>query len=353
MSETTKTELAIIEPNNALSVFTKKSGMDPYMAKIKAEIDAFEADISTPKGRKEIASMAYIVSRSKTYLDGVGKKLSTEYKQIPLTIDASRKIICETLDKWRDNVRKPLSDWETAEENRTTIHRDCIASMANGGTSSLAGWMTIPLQAMKDQLDEIKATEMGDCWQEFAAEAATVKDAAITKLEAAIYQREAYDAQQAENERLRLEAEERAERDLKEAVEKFRQEREATIARDAAEKAKRETEEAEQEKRALADKERQEAQEAQAAAEQRAKEAEAKAKREKQEAIKAERQRVEDERLAIERQAKVREANRAHKNKINKQAKQGLVAGGLSDDAATLAITLISKGDVAHVSVRY
>ncbi|MBL4826116.1 MAG: hypothetical protein JKY66_00115 [Spongiibacteraceae bacterium] len=347
------TELAIIEPTSALTVFTADDGMDPYMAKIKAELDAFDPDVSTLKGRKEIASMAHKVSRSKTYLDGVGKKLTAEYKEIPLIIDASRKKVRDTLDTWRDNVRKPLTDWEIIEEGRKTIHRDCIASMTNGGTSSLAGWMTIPLQAMKDRLGEIKAIELGDSWQEFAADAALAKDAAITNIEAAISQRDAYDGQQAENERLRLEAEERAERDRKEAAEKAQKEREHRIAKDAAEKAKTEAALAQRTEQYRVEKERQAAIDAQAAAEQRAKDVEAKAKREKQEAIEAERQRVEDERLAAERQAKAREADRSHKAKINNQAKKCLIAGGMTEETATLAVTLIAKGDVAHVSVRY
>jgi colicin import membrane protein len=45
---------------------------------MKRETDALDADVTTEKGRKAIASMAYKVARTKTAIDEAGKKLNEE-----------------------------------------------------------------------------------------------------------------------------------------------------------------------------------------------------------------------------------------------------------------------------------
>src|SRR5690606_34102970 len=114
MTEVLDRELVTIEPKNALAVFTEEKAIDPILARVRKEIDAFIPDITTASGRKAVASMAFKVAKSKTYLDGVGKKLVDEYKEIPKKIDATRKRVRDTLDEWKDEVRKPLTDWEDA-----------------------------------------------------------------------------------------------------------------------------------------------------------------------------------------------------------------------------------------------
>ncbi|MGE8634996.1 MAG: hypothetical protein ACN6P8_15775, partial [Achromobacter piechaudii] len=60
MSETT--DLIEIPKANALEVFSADQGLAPYMAKIRAEIDAFVPDVSTKRGRDAIASIAHKVA---------------------------------------------------------------------------------------------------------------------------------------------------------------------------------------------------------------------------------------------------------------------------------------------------
>lgn len=83
-------ELIVIPTETAMAVFSADDGLQPYLAKIRAELDAFTPDVSTKKGRDAIASIAHKVARSKTYLDGVGKDLVAELKELPKKIDASR-----------------------------------------------------------------------------------------------------------------------------------------------------------------------------------------------------------------------------------------------------------------------
>lgn len=349
-------DLAIIPKETALEVFSSDNGLEPFLAKIRAEIDSFVPDISTKKGRDAIASIAFKVAKSKTYLDGVGKDLVAELKELPKKIDASRKEMRDTLDAWRDEVRKPLTDWEQAEADRVKAHQDAIEAMATLGTD-LDG---LPLDSLKANLEQVSKVDLGDHWQEFAALAGTVKDKAISALNRAIEAREKYDAEQAELARLRAEEEIRAQKERDEAIaresaeqERIKAERAAQAERDAATKreaeAKAESERRELELRLAAEKAEREKLEAQHRAEQAARDAVAMAEK----AAQAERQRQADEAAEAERQAKAREKDKAHKAAINNQALAAFMAGGMTEDCAKLAVTLIAKGLIDNVKIYY
>ena len=86
------TQLAEVpSKETALQVYSAANGLDPFLAKIREEIDGFTPDVTTRKGREVIASIAYKVARSKTALDNVGKELVAELKEVPKKIDAERK----------------------------------------------------------------------------------------------------------------------------------------------------------------------------------------------------------------------------------------------------------------------
>src|SRR5690606_31216135 len=228
LSMSTESQLAVVPPKEtALQVFQAPNGLDPYLQQIRAEIDSFVPDVSTKKGRDAIASIAHKVARSKTALDNVGKELVAELKEIPKKIDAERKRMRDTLDAWRDEVRAPLNEWEQAEADRVAKHEDRITMMRE--FASEAG--EYDAQYLTDRIAQLEAIEVGTDWEHFAAEAHRVKAATLTTLQLALTKRQAYEAEQAELERLRAEA---AQREQKE--------REERIAREAAEQAQREAE---------------------------------------------------------------------------------------------------------------
>lgn len=356
-----------VPKTKALDFFTTPDAVDPVLAAIRKEIDGFFADVSTAKGRKEIASMAYKISQSKTYLEGVGKELAAAQKEIPKKIDASRKTIRDTLDKWRDEVRAPLTEWEGREEARIGRHKNEIDRMEHAGRDP----SDCPSAILKGRLAEIEAIEIGQHLEEFEVDYARAKDGAVARLRAAIAAAEKREAEAAELERLRREAAEREAR-----------EREERIAREVAERARIEAE-----RRAQEEIERREAA---ARAEREAIEARAKAerdeaeRREREAALKADQERLAAERreLELKRQAEdaerhareavqraraevlaeakrqeaeaaAREANKAHRAKINNAAKAALIAGGLSDGAAQTAVALIAQGSVPRVAISY
>ncbi|MGP5353321.1 hypothetical protein [Pseudomonas helleri] len=386
---TVQTELAVVPAQEtALAVYSAPNGLEPWLQKVRAEVDAFNQclpDLTTVKGRKQYASMAYKIAQTKTALDDMGKKVSAEQKEIPKKIDAERKRVWDTLELWQKEVRKPLDDWQEAEDARVDKHNDGIQQIKD-----MALFDATPQAATVAQvIADLEAIAIDESWQEFLPEAAQAKDQALAKLRALLAERTQHEAEQAELARLRAEAEAQAQRD-----------REAEIARAAAERARVEAEQRAQAERDAAARREQELLEeaaaAQRASEQAARDAEAAAERQRLQlqlqAEQAERQaaqaeanriaaeqRAEQERLdavrrqeeAVERarqaevarqqaaadeerrQAEAREADRAHKGAIYKAAKEAFMQHGMNEECARLAVKLVASGLIPAISIKY
>lgn len=349
-----QTELVTIPKQTALQVFTTDGAMDPFLARVRQEIDGFTPDITTVKGRKAVAAMAYKVSQTKSYLEGVGKALAAEQKLVPGKIDACRARVRNTLDGWRDEVRKPLDDWETAEEARVFRHRSAIAELYG-------------LPGSVDSADEISAaissTEalvIGDGLEEFTAEYAMAKDTALRELRVKLVERQRLDAEEAERARLQREAEQQAaaareERIRAEAVaaERARAEHEA-----AAERARVEREAAAERRRVEAEAARVEAaaKAERDAAERRERDLRLQAEEANRRAAETElrvRREAEEESRRIADEGARREADTRRRSKVNREAMAALVAGGVPEDFARIAVTMIARRAVPHVAITY
>lgn len=336
-------ELITIPSESALEVFTKPDAIAPYLEQIKQAVTGHVPDLSTAKGRKEVASLAFKVAKSKTYLDSAGKALVDEYKEIPRKIDATRKQARDYLDALRDEVRQPLTDWEDAEKARAAKHEAAIAQLADTTTE---GMTAAEIGARIQALD---VCDIGTEWEEFEAEAHRVKAASLSALREAMDVREKYEAEQAELAELR-----------RKQVEQEQRDREAAIAREATERAQREAEaraqaerqQSEQRERELmesaerAEREKEDAERRALAAQQQAEQAEQRAKEE------AERQYLAEQRRLAEETMK-READRDHRKAINTAALDAFVEGGLNREAAKMAVTLIAKRQIPAVMISY
>jgi DNA repair exonuclease SbcCD ATPase subunit len=366
MSEAT--EIAVVpSKENALSVFSAASGLDPYLAKIREEIDGFVPDITTVKGRKEIASIAHSVARSKTTLDNIGKELVAELKDVPKKIDAERKRMRDLLDAWKDEVRKPLDDWEAADIARKDKHVDAVQAI-HDFCIDLAD---VSASVLLESIASVEAVQMGDHWEEFETEAARAKESTLIKLRAALTTRQQYEAEQAELAKLREEKEARDKKD-----------NEDRIAREAAEKATREAEEKAQREREAQE---QKAREDQAAAEKReadlklqAAESERRAEQAKREQLETEQKAEQDRLAAIERetqaveqarldekarqeaaadeiirQQNARQADVAHKSKILGEAKTAIMSMNVSEELAKAIVLKIARGEVPNITINF
>ena len=358
MSEVT--DLVVIEKQNAMAVFTTKEQLDPIIEAIEKEARSLVPDVSTRKGRDAIASMAHKVARSKTYIDNAGKDLVAELKALPKQIDESRRVVRERLDALKDEVRKPLTDWENAESARKEALQQRLTDLRAIADVIDSAGNYLPSVEIQRRIESAKAVALDDSWEEVATEAGVTKDATIQQLEAALTVAKQREHEAAELERLRKEAEEKA-----------RQEREENIRREAAEQARRDAEqkakteleaaarrEAEEKARAeLAERQRIEAEQRAAREKQ---EAEARAEREKEEAVAAERRRQEEAesaRLAEEQRKAEEEARRAadkeHRRTVNRRVYADLIANGIPEEFAQKAVLAIAGGKVQDAHIKY
>lgn len=322
MSEVT--DLVVIEKQNAMAVFTTKEQLDPIIETIEKEARSLVPDVTTRKGRDAIASMAHKVARSKTYIDNAGKDLVAELKALPKQIDESRRIVRERLNALKDEVRRPLTEWEAeqerikAEEAMNALHAEALE--------------------MNEEFDRQRATKI-----EADHEMALLMNDAFDR-DREEQRRQAEQAQRERDERLKQEAAEQARRD---AEAKHKAEIEAAARREAEEKARAE----------LAERQRVEAEQRAAREKQ---EAEERARREKEEAVAAERRRQEEAeaaRLAEEQRKAEEEARRAadkeHRRTVNRRVIADLIAQGIPEEFAQKAMLAIAGGKVQDAHIKY
>ncbi len=386
---------------------------DDILGKLAAEIAEFEADVSTERGRKDIASMAHKVARTKMDLIRLGKTLTADWRAKVKAVNDECGVIEDRMDELKRQVRAPLDEFEARETRRVKAHEDAL-----GEIEILAGVFVGETSAeITERL--AKVPHVGDRdWQEFHTRAMRAIEVTKERLQAALKSAQDREAEQAELARLRAEA---AERKRQDAIRRQR-EHEERIAAEAAEKARREAEaKAEQERleaerraqaeREAAERARQEAEaqaarekaeaarreqeardaarraeEARIAAEERAavereaaarreREAAARvererqeaaeraereriaaieqAEREKQEAVAAERRRQEAEAERVRQEEAARAADLEHRRTVNNQAVEDLMAAGVTKAMAIMAIKNIALGKVRHTSIRY
>jgi colicin import membrane protein len=333
-------ELQVIEQNAIVQAFNGEGGIQAIVEQIKSQIGSIVPDVSTAKARKEIASLAHKVAKTKTAIDAEGKKLKEQYTVITNKIDADRKYARDSLDAERDRIRQPLTDWENAEKERVQKHLADIEKIKDFAHPSVIHEMTA--ERIADQIRMLDVLEVCPLFEEYEQEAKLAKFETLEALRTALVAREKYEAEQAELEALRIAEQQRIQREHKER-----------IAREATEKAQRE---AEQKARLEAERVQREKLEA----EQR--EARLKAEKEDAElraaqAAENERKRIEAEQFAkaeAERKAEeARLANIEHKKTICNEALQGLVKLGVSEELGKQILQAIHKGEVPHVSIKF
>jgi len=327
-------ELIAMERLNPVEIY-KEGGMDLILRKIRERALSFVPDVSTAKGRKEIASIAHKIARSKTYLDNLGKKVKEDAQRVVKQVDAERKKMRDELDSLKEEVRRPLTEYEEREKQRIAQLEARVQEIKNCAVIFDEIGRPYPSDFLKKQLKKLKGIKIDETFEEFAQEAAIEKDKGVSILEEAVTVREEEERKAAELERLRKEQEERE-----------RLERERRIAEEAAKRAREE-------------------------AERKAREELERAKREKEEAIRHEKERAERERLELirkqeeekraEQERKQREAEekaRREANKKHRKAVEGNILAafgrlGIDEKTGRKVIAAINNGEIPNMTIIY
>ena len=106
--------LVVAEKLDVTVVFSDK-GMAKLLDEIKTKVIAHIPDTSSEQGRKDITSLAYKITRSKTLIDDLGKSVVSDWKKKAKLIDEHRKTARDFLDDLKQMARQPLTDWEAEQ----------------------------------------------------------------------------------------------------------------------------------------------------------------------------------------------------------------------------------------------
>ncbi|WP_226562186.1 hypothetical protein [Salipiger thiooxidans] len=232
MNAETGTALAIPVGVSLVSLLQKEDALEAALKHIEDEARSHAPDLTSAKGRKAIASLAYSIARSKTALDDAGKEANADLRTKINAVDEQRRKVRERLDALKSEIRKPLDDWEAAEEKRLADHRAALAKLQDTGRA----YALSPSAQIREILEEIEATETGPEWDEFQELAAAAKEKAIDKFNADLRAAEKREAEAEELARLRAAEEERK---AKQEAERAERERIAQEKAEAAAAAKR------------------------------------------------------------------------------------------------------------------
>ncbi|MES2048828.1 MAG: hypothetical protein V4447_10535 [Pseudomonadota bacterium] len=335
------------------------------LAELKDNNTALTFDYESTKGNKEARSHIFKLRQSKAALEKARKEEKEESLNYGKKVDAEAKVIAAEIEGMINVHQVKIDEIEEREKDRiAAITRDIeqIKTWGEGLNTS---------SALQVSLTNLGSIAIDNSFAEYSTQAAQLKDARLVKLRGLLDETLKAEAEAAELTRLREEAAARAQKD-----------RDDAIAKAAADKAKREAEELAarkeaQAKKAIADAEAKAKAESEAAtrrelelklqaenAERRVLEerqraieeaaaAEARAKAEQAAAVKREQDRAAAAKKSEEDAAAKREANKKHRAKINNAAVAAFVAGGMTEETAKLAVTLIAQGIVPAISISY
>lgn len=325
------------------------NGLDSYLDQIRQEVNEVP-DLSTAKGRARVASLAALVSRSKTAIEKPGRDYLRKLKEAVKPAEAEIKRFVDECDALRDETRRPLTEWE-AEQERIAAE-EAYAAMWKEAHEMDAAITAERAKKLAERIaaDHEMALLMNDAFDRDAKE----KAEEVERLRKA---HEEFIANEAA-EKVKREIAEAAQRDIDAAAAR---ERDALLAKERAEREKQEASELAERNRIAAEQK----------AEQDRKDAAAKAEHEKQEAIVAEQLKAQQEAERVQREAKQKEdarlaeekrvadeaAKRAadveHRRTINRQAVADLIANGLPEDCAQKCVAAIAKNLISSVRITY
>ena len=231
-------ELIVVEKLNPVELFQNDGGMESVLTDIETKALAVVTSVETERGRKEIASLANRVARSKTLIDNIGKLMVADWKAKAKKVDAGRKRARDFLDTLKKTVRAPLTEWEAIEAKRKAEEEEREQAKVRvrveelqsyGAIVSLFDTAAFTDAEYEERLSEAKAAYRGEQDRLAAEEAARKAEAERLEKIRVSQEGEAARLKAIQDEQNRILAEERAkieaERSALEAEKKAEQER--------------------------------------------------------------------------------------------------------------------------------
>lgn len=367
---------------NPASVLKDKAKLNEFLIEMRKDAEARAGtNVKTKKGQDAIRSAAASVSKAKVVIDKAGQKQTEVWRKKTTEVNEARKLVSTEMDKIRDAVRKPLTDFEEGDKIRQKLVDDTIAELekahiitidetaadVQARLDRIVGLNVIVEENFKDQTDSVSQMRddvVSSLKQSVAdLKAAEAEKAELAELRAAKAEREekeAREAEEARQEKLRKEQEEQAE--IQRKADEAEQAKRIQEAKDqAAQEAK---EQVDREAREAKEKADREAQAAIDAANERAAQAERDAQAERERAAEAERDRIaEQERIEQEKadEAKriadeqaAREADKAHRSKIIAAAEKAFIDHAFVEPSEVVrVVAAIAEGKIPAVTIQF
>jgi colicin import membrane protein len=327
-----------VAPDKIQDLFATEGALTPLLDAIEAKAKEHIPDLSTKAGQDAIRSLAFQVTKAKTYLAKLKKGLTSDLKALPTRIDKNWLVYESRLEAIQEDVRKPLTEWEAEEERKEALRLQAIKDSAAAAQLQVDHEFGLLLNEKFDR-DRAEALRVAEETKKREAEAEEkrLKDEA-----------DAAESLRLEDEaRVRKEAEEKASRDAQAMIDKANQEK--LDAENALAKAEQDRKDAD----ARAE---QEKKDSDARAEQAQKDADARAEQARLDGIEAERVRVAAVALKAKQEQDDRDRDVDHQKAFNGEALADLLLvkdAGLTDAQAKAVIVAIVKKQVRHVTLSY
>ncbi len=316
--ETETANIQVLE-KGTVAIFKEPDRLELVLRSIGEQARNVPKTVELAKDRKVIASFAANIAKSKVYLDNLGKEYVSDLKHQAGKIDKIRRNIRTRLDDLKEEVRKPLTEWEQKI-------RDRISDFTAG-----VDLQTANIANLEEYMQYLNSIVIDSSFDKYAQQAKEAKATAIVNANAAIV-----------NTKIALKIAEEA---------KAKQQQEI---KDAEERVKKEAEEkikAEAERRAFAETR---AKKLEADAEKAAKLAEFVKRKAVELAKKQEQEKIEAKLQAKKNAEKERAANFEHVTQVNRGALVALMdVLKMDKKQAKAVIVAIVQEKIPNVTINY
>lgn len=351
------TEIALVEVpeefKSKVAVFSDRKQFDALYKACEDKAAEAGTDVSTKKARDEIVAVAFKIRKIGVVVDESGGALAEDMRSKVKAIDTKRREYKSELVDLADKVRKPVTDWEAAEEAKKQKRLQGMRDITECGNVAF-GETAAQILARKEKLQAIIVdAEYGDLEEQardrHTAAMEKLEIAHTAAVEAAERAAELEDLRKSQAAQAAKDAEEKAERDRKAAAEQKQRDEEQ-----AAEQKKRDDErEAEKakaaEQQAKIDALQREADAAKAKAAQLEREQNEAKQREADRIAADKKKKADDKAEADRKKAAAKLAEEQHETRVAESV-AGLDAIGVSKTMAKMIVNAIVEGAVPHVT---
>ncbi len=327
--------IVIDEGKNLTSLYTEKS-IDKTLEEIKVFARSVVAgDVKTKAGAAGVRTMAARVRSTKVAMEKAGEELTDAIKKRAKDeldqIKPQIEKIGTELTALAEEIRKPLTEWETSEKTRTDKHEADLAVIANC-LMIPAGMTSEQMQARIDGLEVLSGKE----WEEYQEKAFALIAEKVPELKKHRETLKASEVMAAENARLKKEADDRAAEDRMRHAADMQAMRDAELLADAVNREHVLVAGAWQ--AAIVAKEK----------------AEVAAKIAADKAAQDERDRQKSEQDQKEAADKTRAADEHHRLNVMNEAREDVIRqGGFFTEQADLLLQAITEGKIRHVAIKF